>query len=217
MKTNGRPRLELNGVINAHGIRVVRFIGVRNNKDAIWLCVCPCGQSFETDASSILQDKRKSCGCRKSGRGWKKPNAKTERPEYTSWSSMVERCTNPKATDFHRYGGRGITVCSRWNSFENFLADMGERPPGTSIGRIKNNIGYEPGNCRWETPTQQSRNTIRTRFFTIDGIYACITEHCERIGISKSTVANRLRAGLTAEEAFLKARLDTGTPLKMMT
>jgi hypothetical protein len=72
---------------------------------------------------------------------------------------MIHRCTNPNATSYERYGGRGIAVCERWRSFENFLADMGERPEGKSIDRYPDNDGnYEPGNCRWATPKEQRAN-----------------------------------------------------------
>lgn len=81
-------------------------------------------------------------------------------PVYTSWLNMKQRCTNPKSGQFHNYGARGITISPRWvNSFENFLADMGERPEGCSLDRIDVNGNYEPGNCRWATASQQCRNT----------------------------------------------------------
>lgn len=78
---------------------------------------------------------------------------------YVTWSHMIQRCTNPKRPAYARYGGRGITVCDRWLKFENFLADMGERPDGKTLDRFPNNKGnYEPGNCRWATVTEQNQN-----------------------------------------------------------
>lgn len=86
-------------------------------------------------------------------------HGKSNTPEYRSWAHMKERCFNPKHHAYDQYGGRGITVCARWLQFENFLADMGERPKGMTLDRFPNNDGnYEVSNCRWATPSQQQIN-----------------------------------------------------------
>jgi len=79
-------------------------------------------------------------------------------PTYNSWRAMRARCQHSNASNYERYGGQGIKVCDRWQDFENFLSDMGERPEGKTLDRIDNNKGYEPGNCKWSTPKEQSQN-----------------------------------------------------------
>lgn len=84
-------------------------------------------------------------------------------PTYHSWQSMLARCRFTSRDPSKKYAGRGITVCERWRSFDNFLADMGERPAGTTLDRINPNGHYEPGNCRWSTPREQARNRRNAR------------------------------------------------------
>jgi hypothetical protein len=79
-------------------------------------------------------------------------------PTYISWFGMLTRCRNSKQRCYANYGGRGISVCERWLTFETFLADMGERPLGLTLDRINNDGNYEPGNCRWATAKEQRAN-----------------------------------------------------------
>jgi hypothetical protein len=79
-------------------------------------------------------------------------------PTYRSWADMLNRCENPRHKSYKDYGGRGIKVCNRWTWFLNFLNDMGIKPEGKSLDRIDNDGNYEPSNCRWATPKEQSHN-----------------------------------------------------------
>jgi hypothetical protein len=105
---------------------------------------------------------------------------------------MIQRCTNPNSEKFPSYGGRGITVCDRWLKFENFLADMGEPPPGKQIERIDNSKGYEPGNCKWATRFEQARNKRNNRLVTYQGETFCVAEWAEKKGLKIPTLWTRL-------------------------
>lgn len=102
---------------------------------------------------------------------WRTTHGLSRSPEYSVWSSMWQRCSNPKNEHYDRYGGRGIEVCARWEQFENFLSDIGLRPsPAHSIDRIDNNKNYEPGNVRWATDTEQNRNNSAAFRWCVKGL-----------------------------------------------
>jgi hypothetical protein len=140
-----------------------------------WLCLCACGALTIVRGGSLSNKETRSCGCLRRelasvrlaefDRKFKPGKraclrhghtfAGQKSPDYNSWCDMLQRCANPKNTGFKYYGAKGITVCERWKSFENFLADMGLRPKGTTLGRFADTGNYQPGNCAWMTRAQQ--------------------------------------------------------------
>ena len=126
---------------------------------------------------------------------------------YRSWNEMRARCLNPKNKSFIRYGSIGIEICQEWNSFEQFLLDMGERPKGTTIDRKDNSKGYYPENCRWATPLQQSQNTKKVINITHNGETHCLSEWARIIGIWPNSLKWRLHNGWPLEKALKKAAM----------
>lgn len=123
--------------------------------------------------------------------------------EYSTWKRIKRRCYNVNDKDYPDYGGNGIGVCDEWrNDFSAFLRDMGRKPSAAhSIDRIDNSRGYEPGNCRWATPTEQVRNRSNAVRITFNGETLSVAQWAERIGVRYSTLAARLRAGIAVERA----------------
>lgn len=113
--------------------------------------------------------------------------------EYRAWESMRRRCNKPADKYYHRYGGRGIKLCERWNDFQSFYEDMGPRPSAShSIDRIDNNGDYEPGNCRWATPGEQAANRSTNHHVYLDGEWMIAAEAARRLGCSGGRVLARL-------------------------
>lgn len=120
-------------------------------------------------------------------------NSAKRNRSYNSWAQMKDRCRNPRNVAYHRYGGRGITVCERWDSFENFLADMGERPKGLTLDRLDNDGNYEPENCAWRTRAQQAANTCAVTLVKVDGELVPMREAARRVGLSASCLRWRMK------------------------
>lgn len=176
------------------------------NPAKFWLCRCDCGTEREVRQTLLRNGQSRSCGCFHNEQAAahianvQRSHGMADTPEYTIWHLMHQRCRDPARRN---YGERGITVCERWSDFANFYADMGTRPSADhSIDRINVNGNYEPGNCRWATKKEQSRNQRKNRLLTFQGETLCLAEWCERFGIPKGRLETRLALGWDVERAL---------------
>lgn len=187
-------------------LTVQQFAHTANGR-AMWLCRCDCGESTLVSGKVLRSGHTQSCGClgaerrvettRKHGRSRK--NDRT----YNCWKDMRKRCNNPQSQYYYRYGGRGITVCERWASFENFLSDMGECPTGYTIERKNIDKGYTPENCMWIHASRQARNTSKSRYLTAFGETMLLIEWAEKTGIPVTNLAARInKLGWPVEKAI---------------
>lgn len=171
------------------------------------ICQCECGTTKLVMNSDLRRGATRSCGCLRidvlTTHGQSSGVNRTR--TYIVWCGMKSRCMNESHPYYKDYGGRGITVCERWGgSYEHFLADMGECPSTNhSIDRFPDNNGpYAPGNCRWATQKEQTRNTRRNVLVDYDGDECCVAEYCERHGISPNLVNLRMQRGWSRERAI---------------
>ena len=126
----------------------------------------------------------------------------TGTPIYLVWNAMVNRCTNPNVDCYHRYGGRGITVCERWRTFANFYADMGDRPKGHTLERKDNDRGYEPDNVVWLPLEKQAQNRRDTVYIEVNGERVCLAEASRRTGVRAETIRWRQKQGWPLERVL---------------
>lgn len=192
--------------------------GARNIR--IWECICDCGATAHVSTDRLRSGETRSCGClAREGNnlkhGHSRRKAEVGRHElYSVWSGMKDRCLNQNNDSFVRYGGRGISVCERWQKdFQAFLDDMGPRPtPKHSIERIDNDGDYRPGNCRWATSSEQSLNRTHPKGYgrkLWDDMTA--QQIAEVTGLTVSTVRRRFKGGYRGE----KLLIDTSTAMRM--
>lgn len=169
------------------------------------MCRCSCGVERFVRVGNLRRGGSSSCGhdtCVSHGATRYAEIGSEYRKIYTTWQSMRERCQNNMHRNYHRYGGRGITVCDEWDDFLVFVADMGPRPPGTSLERIDNDGGYSPSNCKWATKVEQCNNRYNTTFVEYDGRKVAMTILAREHGLNPRLVRERLRLGWTITQAL---------------
>ena len=185
-----------------------------------WLCKCVCGKKVIVAASDLKKKRHphKSCGCmgKKLAAEANSTHGMSKHPAFGVWHSMKQRCEDPNHPAFHNYGGRGITVCSRWqSSFENFWEDMGPTyRQGLDLDRIDNDKGYSPENCRWTSRKINCRNRRCSRY--VDSVYGRrnVAELSEMTGVRENTLLYRLQIGFPTE--LLCILPDTTSKIRWM-
>lgn len=151
-------------------------------------CVCKCGRVMLLALSALTGGNTKSCGCVQ-----RTANGLSRMPEYKVWKEMLRRCSDPAHARYHEWGGRGITVCPEWQSFDTFLTEMGNRPgSGYSIERRDNNAGYSKANCYWASAIEQNNNKSSNRMLTFNGRTQTMMQWCRELDLSYYTVRSRV-------------------------
>ena len=160
----------------------------------VYSCVCACGSELSVRGYSLRTGNTTSCGCvgRSKTVVRSTVHGLSSTPEYQAWLMTRQRCENPSQRDFRHYGGRGIYMCDRWKVFENFLADMGRRPPKLTLERLDNDGPYAPGNCVWATRKVQALNTRRNRLLTFQGETKPLSQWAEGLGLPSRTINARI-------------------------
>lgn len=170
-------------------------------------CFCTCGTVGTVDTNNLKRGMSQSCGClrrelardRMSTHGASKTD-----PRYAIWANMIMRCENEKNPSYKFYGARGIQVCEQWHDFLIFCADVGERPKGLQLDRIDNDGNYEPNNCTWVTPKQNSRNRRDSHYLSLNGVRHTIVEWVEVLDVPERRLRGRVSLGWSDEDILTK-------------
>lgn len=168
--------------------------------EQFWVCQCDCGTERIIVGSSLKTGRSTSCGC--FGKKLHITHGMYDTPTYNTWGHMLTRCRNTKHKQYPDYGGRGIKVCKEWEQFENFFADMGEKPNGLSLDRIDNDGDYNKLNCRWSDIKTQIRNRRVSPKYEFNGEFKSLAELAENHNISWRRVYERIRKGWNVYDAL---------------
>jgi hypothetical protein len=175
---------------------------------ARFVCICDCGSEKTITARWLRCGNTSSCGClmREKVSARRRKHGRIRTPEYRTWMNMKSRCQRPEVAEYRNYGGRGISICERWSSFEAFFQDMGPRPTlKHSIDRVDPNGNYEPSNCRWATCREQQNNRRNNVYLEWDGVTLSLSEMARKVGLKPSTLHRRIKvAGWPVADALTR-------------
>lgn len=187
-------------------LTVIRKEGSDNNRKALWLCECSCGNTIIVNTERLHNGKTQSCGCYKADilRSRLTTHGMSNSKLYNVWHTMIQRCENPKDKQFKNYGERGIAVCKEWHDSELFMdwALNNGYEEGLTIDRINVNEGYSPSNCRWITQKEQNNNTRRNIIINYNNKTQTLSQWCDELEFKYSLAYNRFKKGKSPEEIF---------------
>ena len=171
----------------------IKPTGLRYNRYVVWQCRCDCGKVISLNSGSLLSGNTRSCGCLLKDVlvSRNTTHNKSKDPIYNVWSSMIQRCTNPRFRQYKDYGGRGIKPSEDWRTFENFFRDMsGTHSQKLTLERLDNTKGYNKENCKWATRTEQNNNKRNNHVINIQGERRTVSEWSRLYGIKRSTISS---------------------------
>jgi hypothetical protein len=187
-------------------------VGRKYGGNTYWLCRCECGEIKPVKGSHLTGGNVQSCGCLAretcaitghANGGKNKTHGASGSPTFNSWKAMMARCNDTSHPGYLDYGGRGISVCEGWLSYDGFRADMGDRPENTTLNRKNNDGPYDQSNCNWATNREQALNTSRNVWIDFDGRSQTIIEWAEELGMSPKTIWSRMNVlGWSVEQTL---------------
>jgi hypothetical protein len=186
-------------------LRVLGREGMNKHRQLTWMCECECGNRKVVLGVCLRRGDVQSCGClhKEVTASINKTHGKTRTPIYAIWRGMMQRCFDKNYHAYNRYGGRGVSVCERWQSFENFYADMGERPDGMSLERLDNDGDYSPENVAWADAKSQANNRRSNVVLEYKGEKKTMQQWCDELGLNIGTVWSRIKVhGYSVEKAL---------------
>lgn len=201
------PAKKHNLIGNKYGfLLVVSSAGSRRvgkQTHAWWLARCDCGVELEVRASRLKEGSTRSCG-HLSRTGGKVKHGMSRSKVYRVWQQIHQRCSNPNNRSFKNYGARGIKVCERWHTFDNFYKDMGSPPPKFTLDRVDNSGDYEPDNCEWVTYIDQANNRRTNVSITHKDKTMTLSQWARELNINENTLRTRYRRKIPVNELFHK-------------